>query len=230
MPNIEKRYLTDSKSRPRTKLKGVNAIVVHWTANTNRGANALANAKYFDKSDNSSSAHYIVDSERILEIIPTDEVAYHCGSKSYTKYGESIKIKNSSPNHSTIGIEMCVNSDGIFAVTESNTLWLIEHLCDKFKLSKENVVRHYDITGKDCPKMYISSDSWGVFKAKINFKDYPKKDIRKVTASSLNVRVTPSTNASIASKLSLGESVEVTGVKDGWADIGIGFVSAQYLK
>lgn len=230
MPQIEKYYLTDVNSRPKTPLKGVKAIVVHWTANTNKGANALANAKYFDKPDNNPSAHYIVDSERILEIIPTTEVAYHCGAKKYTAIGESLKINGSSPNYSTIGIEMCVNSDGDFATTEANTVWLIEKLCKEFNLTKDDVIRHYDVTGKDCPKMYISKDSWAVFKSKIKIPEAPKKNIKTVTASALNIRSKPTTDASIVGKLANGAKVEVLSTEGSWAKIKEGYVSSQYLK
>lgn len=118
-----------SKNRPFKKLASLKAIIIHWTANTNPGAHALANARYFDsdqyivKPDGtrkkiSASAHYVVDDHQIIRCIPDDEVGYHVGSKTgykeliYTRIGVP---RGSSPNNYTIGIEMCVNSDGDFA-------------------------------------------------------------------------------------------------------------------
>ena len=46
MINITDRLI--SKNRPYRKLKQLQAIIIHWTANTNIGANARANARYFN--------------------------------------------------------------------------------------------------------------------------------------------------------------------------------------
>ncbi|MGL5716931.1 MAG: N-acetylmuramoyl-L-alanine amidase, partial [Paraclostridium sp.] len=106
MPIINDYFLTSKTSRPGTKLLSVEAIVVHWTANTKPGANAKANANYFNNSGVQASSQFIVDSTGIYRLMEDDEVAYHCGGKSYKSIGESLKIDGKSPNYSTIGIEM----------------------------------------------------------------------------------------------------------------------------
>ena len=49
--------LLTNHNRPKFKLKKLKGIVIHWTANTNPGANALANRNYFNTTKNSCSAH-----------------------------------------------------------------------------------------------------------------------------------------------------------------------------
>ena len=39
----------------------------------------------------------------------------------------------------------------------------------KFDLSTDDVIRHYDVTGKNCPKFYVENeDAWIKFKEDIN--------------------------------------------------------------
>ncbi len=158
-----------SKNRPFRKLKALKAVIIHWTANTNKGANALANARYFnsdqymtksngEKVKITASAHYVVDDIQIIRCIPDDEVGYHVGSSKgykeliYTKIGVA---RGSSPNNYMIGIEMCVNSDGDFVKTRQNTIELTNYLLKEHNLTVKNVYRHFDITGKNCPKMML---------------------------------------------------------------------------
>ena len=69
----------------------------------------------------------------------------------YTKFGYSLlDEKRLTPNFYTIGIEMCVNEDGDFKGTLRRTVKLIRYL--KSIHGNVPLVRHYDITGKKCPK------------------------------------------------------------------------------
>lgn len=156
--------LLDSKAnRPKISLSSVEGIVIHWTANVNPKATADANRRYFNRpyremngrlyevgSNNGfryGSTHYIVDAKEVVLCIPETEVAYHVGD------GEP-KIKFPvKPNYCTIGIEMCVNDD--FMSVLRRTLWLVEQLLNKYPNAK--LYRHYDITGKMCPHMYLPS-------------------------------------------------------------------------
>ena len=41
------------------------------------------------------------------------------------------------------------------------TAWL----CEKFSLDENDVIRHYDVTGKNCPKYFVENeDAWEQFK------------------------------------------------------------------
>ena len=155
---IVTRLLTPNEySRPRTKLKGVKAIVLHWVANP--GTSAEGNWNYFEKHPDKSygSAHFIIDSTGlILWAIPLNEMAYHVGADVYTDW--SRQHLGGYPNNCTIGIELChldwegTMTDG--CIEAAHQLCML--LCTAFKLDPmESIIRHYDVTGKECPKWYV---------------------------------------------------------------------------
>jgi len=164
---IQQKLLTNH-NRPKKKLRKLKAIVIHWTANKGKGANAIANRNYFNSTERSASAHYIVDDSNIIQCIPDNEVAYHVGSKSYQPIGKRLMEGAYSPNWFTIGIEMCVNSDGDFKKTEEHTINLICSLMVEHKLDMNDLIRHYDVTCKDCPHMYVKEVKWKEFKDRVS--------------------------------------------------------------
>lgn len=83
--------LLTNHNRPKIKLKKLKGIVIHWTANTGKGANAVANRNYFNTTKTAASAHYIVDDHSIVQCIPDGEVAWHVGASKYTATGEKIR-------------------------------------------------------------------------------------------------------------------------------------------
>ena len=158
---IQQRLLTPNPySRPQKPLSKVRGVVIHWTANEGKGANAEANRRFFENrklgKTGYGSAHYIVDDKEIIQCIPDNEIAYHVGATEYktTRFG-------SYPNASLLGIEMCVNADGNFKVVYEQTVQLAAMLIKKYGLNPDtDLVRHYDITGKNCPA-FFTSDHWG---------------------------------------------------------------------
>lgn len=165
-------HITNKKVRPSIKVRQMAFIAIHWTANTGKGANAKANRNYFQniKEDKFvASAHYCVDDKVIMECIPPGEVGYHVGGKSYTEYAKGLMKAYAvgSPNLISIGIEMCVNSDGDWNKTVENTIFLVKKLMADYKVPVDRVVRHYDITGKLCPQPYIDATAWKAFKDKL---------------------------------------------------------------
>lgn len=142
-------------SRPGTKMGKVKGIVIHYVGNA--GSSAEANRNYFEnlksgqKISNGqyryASSHYIVGLKgEIIECIPETEVAYHA----------------SSANKDHIGIEVChPATDGKFSeVTYKALIELIIHICKSHSLKPlRDVIRHYDVTGKDCPRYYVQNPS-----------------------------------------------------------------------
>ena len=142
-------------SRPGTKMGKVKGIVIHYVGNA--GSTAEANRNYFEnlrsgqKMSNGqyryASSHYIVGLKgEIIECIPETEVAYHA----------------SSANKDHIGIEVChPTADGKFSkVTYKALIELIIHICKRHSLKPlRDVIRHYDVTGKDCPRYYVQNPS-----------------------------------------------------------------------
>lgn len=154
-PLLDVQLLTVNEySRPGIALNEVNAIVVHYTANP--GTGARANRNYFeglkDSHKTKASSHFVVGLEgEIVQCIPTSEISYASNDR----------------NTDTIAIECC-HPDETGAFRQSTYQSLVEltaWLCGKFGLSPaEDVIRHYDITGKACPKYYVEhADEWQDF-------------------------------------------------------------------
>lgn len=154
-------------SRPGTKLSKVKGIVIHYVGNA--GSSAEANRNYFEnlksgqKMSNGeyrfASSHYIVGLKgEIIECVPETEVAYHA----------------SSANKDHIGIEVChPTADGKFSeVTYKALILLIIDICKRYSLKPlRDVIRHYDVTGKDCPRYYVQHpEAWQALKEKIDLE------------------------------------------------------------
>ena len=157
---IEDKLLTiNPYSRSGEKQKDIQYIVVHWVGNAN--TSATANRNYFNNlaktHSTSASSHYIIGlNGEIIRCIPDDEVAFHSGSYSM--------------NRKSIGIEDChPDWNGKFTDDTYNALVeLCADLCKKYEISINNVIRHYDVTGKNCPKYYVEhQDEWNKLKQDI---------------------------------------------------------------
>jgi len=153
MVKIHKMYLDETaRGRPGKKIipKG---LVIHWTANTKSGSDADNNRNYFNNSGVAASAHYIVDDHQIIQCLPENEMGYHVGAKKYKS--RACRELSDYPNDCTIGIEICVNQDGEFTKTMENAVALAAEICKRNGWTTENIWRHYDITGKDCPRFFV---------------------------------------------------------------------------
>lgn len=184
-------------NRPGTKISKVTGIVVHWTANEGKGADAVANRNYFARTFKGTkadakeangtdfryaSAHLNVDDTELVECLPWKkgeaEVGYHVGATTYMS-GIQSKLGNSYPNAATIGLEICVNSDGDFKKAYENALLVIVMMLKEHGLGINNLYRHYDITGKACPGFFTdngyaqkylgttAAQAWTNFKAQV---------------------------------------------------------------
>ena len=154
-------------SIPGTKVNKITGIVVHYTANP--GATAMDNRNYFeglkDSHTTSVSSNFIVGLEgEIIQCVPTWEVAYASNSR----------------NMDTVSIECChPDETGKFnEKTYESMVDLCAWLCLKFDLDQEDVIRHYDVTGKNCPKYFVEDEeAWKAFKEKIGvqLEEYRRK-------------------------------------------------------
>lgn len=138
------------------KLGEVKNLVVHYVANP--GSTAIANRNYFNSlSDGhgvSASAHFIIGLDgEIIQCVPIDCVAWANG--------------NRESNLHSISIECChPTEDGHFnEKTLASLRQLLAWLCEKYSLDKYAIIRHYDVTGKDCPRYFVAHpDEWEAFR------------------------------------------------------------------
>ena len=145
-------------SRPGTALGQVNGIVIHYTANP--GTTAKQNRDYFEglslSGETSASSHFVIGIDgEIVQCIPCNEIAYASNDR----------------NADTIAIECCIPDEtGRFTdATYDTLLHLTAWLIGRYDLTIDDVIRHYDVTGKDCPKYYVENPSaWEQMKADIS--------------------------------------------------------------
>lgn len=159
-------FVVNPYSRPGTKRTTIDNIVIHYVANP--GTTARQNWNYFNslaqqtgKNKVSASSHYIIGIDgEILQGIPLDEIAY----------------ANYPRNDDTVSIECChPDNTGEFSEeTEEALVKLTAWLCRELKLTEKDVIRHYDIIGKNCPKYYVEhEDAWEDFIQSV------KKELKK---------------------------------------------------
>lgn len=145
-------------------LEDINNIVIHYVGNPN--TTAKNNRDYFDNPVTTVSSHFIVGLKgEIIQCIPV--------------YERSAASNNR--NKDTISIETChPDESGRFSDDTYNSLVrLTAYLCYQFDLKQDDVIRHYDITGKICPKYYVENeDEWEDFKRQVGkaIDDYRKAE------------------------------------------------------
>ncbi|MDO4338953.1 MAG: peptidoglycan recognition family protein [Eubacteriales bacterium] len=157
-PYIDVQLLTpNSYSRPQIAIEKVNYIAIHYTANP--GSGAQANRDYFENlavtQETKVSSHFVVGLDgEVIQCIPTSEMSYATNSR----------------NVDSVSIECChMDETGVFSdATYDSVVKLTAWLCTRFELTEDAVIRHYDVTGKDCPKYYVEHpDAWEQMKADI---------------------------------------------------------------
>lgn len=168
---IKEDFLTKNKfSRVGKNLNKLLGVVIHYVGVNNQKPEQTVN--YFEslkegKNQIYASAHYIIGIDgNGINCIPDTEVAYHCGAKEY-KDGIVEKLSQ-YPNYTTIGIEMCHTEKGFSDATLETTAKLVAQILVENDLTISDVYRHFDITGKLCPKFFVENeDNWESFKNKI---------------------------------------------------------------
>lgn len=149
-------------TRPGILLKEVRKIVLHWTANP--GGTAERHQQYFNgtaiKLKHTASAHIFVDEIEAICIVPLNEIAYHANDRYEKIDGVAYRgVPELKPNANlySIGVEMCVEKNGVISpITISRTAEVVAELCKTYKLTEKDIVRHYDVTHKPCPKPFVS--------------------------------------------------------------------------
>lgn len=150
-------------------LRGMQAkyIVIHDTGNKSKGADARAHFNYFNSANREASADFFVDDKEALQVNDYEGYfTWHCGDGN-GKYG----IANSN----SVGIEICVNSDGDYEKAYQKTILLTKRLMKDLGIPPENVVRHYDASRKMCP-LSMSGNDWAKWK---EFKKAITEDVKE---------------------------------------------------
>lgn len=154
--------------------RDINYIVVHYTGNFSDCDEN--NARYFktDPRNNSyASAHLFIDNGSTTLSVELNNIAYHCGSTNGYKHANCR-------NNNSIGVEMCCfNNYKVHKKTIERTANVVARIAYNLKWTSDNIddwlLRHYDVTGKLCPRQFVENvDGWIEFKElvvkKLNYK------------------------------------------------------------
>lgn len=143
----------DGSSRRGTQLDGISDIVIHYVGNP--GTTAAQNRGWYANPQSTVSSHFLVGLDgEVIQCIPLNE-------------------KSSATNHrngDTISIEVCHPDDtGKFnRATYDSLVELAAWLVKSCGLDADRVIRHYDVTGKECPRYFVQhEDAWIQFKADV---------------------------------------------------------------
>lgn len=167
--NIHTEYPCNPDNYQRGRAQPVSFLVFHYVGAT---GSAEANAKYFYNTANAgASAHYFVghasENTEIWASVPEGDTAWHCGAKSY--------VHPTCRNANSIGIEMCCKIGPKGWYIEEETLAAAAELgrdiMARYGIPLENVVRHYDVTGKLCPWPLVDETAWADFKKRLEVEE-----------------------------------------------------------
>lgn len=159
---IDKEIISkDSDSRRGEYLEDITGIVIHYVGNP--GTSAAQNRNYYANPGTEVNSHFVIGLDgEILQCLPLEEKSSASNER----------------NRDTISIEVC-HPDERGAFTEksyASLLQLTTWLCQKANLTPEQVIRHYDVTGKLCPIYFVQHpEAWQRFQddLKQSLRDAP---------------------------------------------------------
>jgi len=152
MLTINKLFVPDGLQTNTNKdMTAINFITIHNTGNYAAGATAKMHAEYQynGAGGREASWHYTVDADEIWQSFDDRRMCWHAGDGK------------GPGNVSSIGIEICVNSQSGFPKACDNAAWLTAQCLYVHGLLPDAVKQHYDWSGKDCPAE-LRSGKWGV--------------------------------------------------------------------
>lgn len=139
----------------------IHYLVIHFTAND--GDSAKNNADYFAREAPGASAHFFVDEREIWQSVKEKDIAWHCGTRG-------MYFHPYCRNANSLGVELCSRKRGekyyFTPETVKNAQQFVRSLMKRYGIPAENVVRHYDVTHKNCPAPFVEdAGAWQKFKA-----------------------------------------------------------------
>jgi len=161
MLTINKNITAVNRTAANRTASDIQFLVFHYVGAV---STAKANTDYFKSVNRQASAHYFVDDSSIWQCVEDKDIAWHCGTSGAYKH-PACRNKNS------IGIEMCCKKDAsgklyISEATIQNAAELGRHIMAKYNIPLDRVLRHYDVTGKNCPAPMVENPAaWEAFKA-----------------------------------------------------------------
>ncbi len=129
----------------------ISKIVVHYTGTE---ASAHNNLLYFSRSSAGASAHYFIDRDgTIRQSVSEGDTAWHAGHWATNLCSVGIEVVSGGSDYTEAQIE---------ALSQ-----LVADIRARCGVSADDVIRHYDVTGKLCPAPYVDGSKWAALHARI---------------------------------------------------------------
>jgi N-acetylmuramoyl-L-alanine amidase CwlA len=123
-------------------------ITIHNTGNPSSTARNERNWLTNPSNDRQASFHIVIDEKEAIECLPLNEVAWHAGDGRRVGGG----------NMASISIEIC--ESGNYEQTLENAANLVAKLLRERGWGVDRLRRHYDWSGKICPRLMYDGGSW----------------------------------------------------------------------
>jgi N-acetylmuramoyl-L-alanine amidase CwlA len=156
-----------STNRPGEKLNEIRGLIIHYVGVPEKSAIVIRNN--FEDATRYGSTQYICDYNdgHIIQTMPEDELAYHCGANVYKQAKFEIAGED-NPNYYLVGMETCIAS--VQKSKPSNVQWnaLTEFSADflhRNGLGVKDLYLHNEITYTQCYKWFVDHpNDWLKFK------------------------------------------------------------------
>ena len=153
---VKQKFIASGRANRPGGKNTIEYITIHETGNYAKGADASAHASYLQTTGDKVSWHFSVDEKGAYQHLPVEECAYHAGTRD--------------GNNRSIGIEICVNSDGNFNKAVGNTAELVKRLMREHGIPVNRVVQHNFWSGKNCPQN-LRLGGWDEFVASLKTEE-----------------------------------------------------------
>ena len=155
----------DGKTKSRFGYRGHNQIawiIVRCTGDYGSQGCAKKTADAMQTWKRTVSTHYLVGDDAIYQTVKDKHAAWHC------PYDNSNKCAAS--NSVSIGVDLVEHKRNPRSHSVKDRDWhftdkvirddarLVAMLADKYNIPMDHIVRHFDVTGKWCPRPFVGSD------------------------------------------------------------------------
>lgn len=147
-------------------------IIIHNTGVVSDGDKAITISKNFATIMKNASCDFVVDSHNCEQLLSDNYSAWSTGGNLYNDYliTGGAKQYRKVLDIDSFNIEMCNCFNKLDILTLENTIYLVKYLKKKYNIKNKNIYRHFDVTGKYCPRLMSNTpygnynENWVLFK------------------------------------------------------------------
>lgn len=158
-----KEYFLKNHYSKRQQNAQIKYIVVHYSGVAGVNGRAQIIAKSLYRTALKKSIHYLVGDDDIFQLVKDKYKSWHVG-------GFSPENKCDACNNNSIGVELVEYKRNVKSQSVNDCDWyfsgntiqrgakLIAELADRYNVPTSRIIRHYDVTGKRCPRPFVGFD------------------------------------------------------------------------